>query len=127
MFDLVSICRLLNFITALVFVVSDFILIVYDKNYTSIIGFCYILLSYPALLWVLLNQNKITSIVNIRNPWYHILGMLFYNFGMFYICLSNQTLGPGLFLIIMGIFNILMGVFQDTNTNMVLDDTTTTE
>ena len=40
---------------------------------------------------------------------------------MFFICLNKYTLGSGLFLVFLGIYNILMGVFQESSDYRIID------
>jgi hypothetical protein len=114
MFDLVGINRLLNFISIIVFMASGIILVIKEIHYTNIVGFVYVLITFPALCFFLLSEKKVNNTIKINNAFNYIYGIILFHMGIFFICLNQYTLGSGLFMLCMSVYNIFMGLFNQT-------------
>ena len=113
MLDLVNINNLLNFISAIVILISNIVLIYNNSDYNDIIGFIYIFLNLPIMIYMNINKELIVNKISIKNPYYFVYSYMTFNMGIFMICINDLLLGSGLFLIIIGMFNLLMGIFQE--------------
>ena len=81
----------------------------------DILAFIYLISFLPFYCYCIIKRDIITNKINIKNSYYYLCGFMLFNFGMFFICLNKYTLGSGLFLVFMSIYNILMGVFQESS------------
>jgi hypothetical protein len=121
MFDLISINRLLNCISILVYFASSIVVITKHTNYMDILAFIYLISFMPFYCYGILKKDKINNKILMKNGYYYLCGFILFNFGMFFICLNKYTLGSGLFLVFLSIYNILMGVFQESSDYKLLD------
>ena len=121
MFDLISINRLLNFISMLIYFASSIVVIAKNTNYMDILAFIYLISFLPFYCYCIIKRDIITNKINIKNSYYYLCGFMLFNFGMFFICLNKYTLGSGLFLVFLSIYNILMGVFQESSDYRIID------
>lgn len=122
MFDLISINRLLNVISIFVYFASSIVIIVKNTNYMDILAFIYLLCFIPFYSYGILKKDKINNKILIKNGYYYLCGFMLFNFGMFFICLNKYTLGSGLFLVFLSIYNILMGVFQESSDYKLIEN-----
>ena len=114
MLDLVNINNLLNFISVFVILISNIVLIYKNSDYNDIIGFIYIFLNLPIMIYININKELIVNKIAIKNPYYYVYSYMTFNLGIFMICINDLLLGSGLFLLIIGMFNFLLGVFHET-------------
>ena len=88
----------------------------------DILAFIYLLCFIPFYGYGILKKNKINEIIKVKNGYYYLCGFMLFNFGMFFICLNKYTLGSGLFLVFLSIYNILMGVFQESSDYKLIEN-----
>lgn len=122
MFDLISINHLLNVISIFVYFASSIVIIVKNTNYMDILAFIYLLCFIPFYCYGILKKDKINNKILMKNGYYYLCGFMLFNFGMFFICLNKYTLGSGLFLVFLSIYNILMGVFQESSDYKLIEN-----
>ena len=122
MFDLISINQLLNVISIFVYFASIIVIIIKNTNYMDILAFIYLLCFIPFYCYGILKKDKINNKILIKNGYYYLCGFMLFNFGMFFICLNKYTLGSGLFLVFLSIYNILMGVFQESSDYKLIEN-----
>ncbi len=113
MLELVNINNLLNFISIIVVLISNIVLIYNNNDYNDIIGFIYILSNLPIMIYMNINKELIVNKILIKNPFYYVYAYLIFNMGIFMICINELLLGSGLFLVIIGMFNFLLGIFHE--------------
>ncbi len=113
MLELVNINNLLNFISVIVVLISNIVLIYNNDDYNDIIGFIYIFLNLPIMIYMNINKELIVNKISIKNPYYYVYSFMTFNMGIFMICINDLLLGSGLFLVIIGMFNFLMAIFHE--------------
>jgi len=122
MLDLNSITNVLNACSILVIFISNIVLLYYKNSYLEIIGFCYILWLLIPIIYVNTMKEIIKTNVLFKNSGYFLNAFLFFNTSILLIILNTATLGPGLYLIFIAIFNILMGTFNEPPREILLEN-----